>query len=348
MIISIVNYIYGMIEYPLVEKIENLVSVLIPARNEEKNIANIINDIRSQFHRNLEIIIFDDQSNDNTLKIVEKLQKEDSRIKLISSTGLPEGWLGKNYACDQLAKEAKGDYFLFLDADVRIDREAIGTMVAKAKHENLSLLSIFPMQIMKSFGEWLIVPTMNHILLTLLLLPLVNKTHFRSLSAANGQFMLFRDIDYELIRPHQQLKNEKVEDIAISRLFKGDGKKVECLASVPSVKCKMYENGMDAIQGFSKNVIHFFGRSYIVAITYWFISFFGVILTLFFGSFDQLILLITAIIISRTMTSVTSHQNTIFNLGLHFLQTLALGIIIFSSIINHKNKSFQWKGRTIS
>ena len=99
---------------------EELVSVLIPARNEENNIGNILTDLINQDHRNIEVIVFNDQSEDRTAEIVREFARIDNRIRLIESDGLPEGWLGKNYACHKLSQSATGKYLLFLDADVRV------------------------------------------------------------------------------------------------------------------------------------------------------------------------------------------------------------------------------------
>jgi len=135
-----------------------LVSVLIPVRNEENNIGNILQDLLNQEYKDIEIIVFDDQSEDKTGEIVKGLSASESRIRLILSEGLPEGWLGKNHACHSLSKYAKGDYLLFLDADVRIKNNTIGKAVAFAKKHELSLISIFPKQVIKTNGEKMTVP----------------------------------------------------------------------------------------------------------------------------------------------------------------------------------------------
>ena len=131
-----------------------LVSVLIPARNEENNIENILSDLEKQNYQNIEILVFDDQSTDDTAKITDVFSEKDSRIHLLKSTGLSTGWLGKNYACFSLSQNAVGDYFLFLDADVRLDGNIISQTISFSQKHNLGLLSIFPTQLMKSWGEY--------------------------------------------------------------------------------------------------------------------------------------------------------------------------------------------------
>jgi glycosyltransferase involved in cell wall biosynthesis len=324
------------------------VSVLIPARNEEENIAQIIGDLLKDQKHILEILVYDDESDDQTSQRVQEIAQKDCRVGLIPSQTLPSNWLGKNRACHQLAQQARGKYFLFLDADVRIKPELIGRMLYKIQSKNLKLVSIFPKQNMHSLGEWLTVPLMNQILLSLLPLPLVEKTKHSSLAAANGQFMLFEGETYKKILPHQLVKGEKVEDIAIARLYKEQQLKTACLASEQGVSCRMYENGQQSIQGFSKNVTHFFGNSALLASIYWILNLPGLIFVLLMGSSTQSLLLVLSLVLNRMLIAITSHQNLIKNLLLYIPQQISLGWIIIQAIKNQKNKSFQWKGRNIS
>ena len=118
LIVALVNLLSETIIPPASGVSKKLVSVLIPARNEEKNIGLMLDDLLSQDYGNLEIIVFNDQSDDSTDKIVTEYTISDRRVRLINSPGLPQGWLGKNFACYSMATEATGSFFLFLDADV--------------------------------------------------------------------------------------------------------------------------------------------------------------------------------------------------------------------------------------
>ena len=168
-----------------------MISVLIPVRNEEQNIMKLLKDMSAQDYHNYEVLVFDDQSIDSTAKIITAYMQRDKKVRLIESKGLPNGWMGKNHACHSLAMEAKGDYLLFLDADVRIKRNMIGKTVNFAHKHDLNLVSFFPKQIIESVGEYASVPIMNYILLTLLPLIFVRKISFPSIAAANGQYMFF-------------------------------------------------------------------------------------------------------------------------------------------------------------
>lgn len=324
-----------------------LISVLIPARNEEKNIGLLLNDLVSQSCKNVEIIVFDDQSEDRTAEIAARFSESDRRVRLVRSDRLPEGWLGKNYACHSLGSQAKGDYFLFLDADVRIGRDTIFSTVNYARDFNLGLLSVFPKQIMITPGEKMIVPIMNYILLSLLPLPLVQYSRFTSLAAANGQFMLFDSVWYESIYPHERLKWSKVEDIGIIRYFKQNNIRVACLTGVDSVRCRMYTGWTEAAGGFSKNITAFFGNSFFIASFFWLVTTFGFIPVLISLPFNFFIVYIVMIMVVRILVSWASHQRLMDNLFYLVPQQMSMGVVIIRAFLNKYFYHYQWKGRNI-
>jgi glycosyltransferase involved in cell wall biosynthesis len=326
----------------------HLVSVLIPARNEEKNIAQLLNDLLDHDYKNIEILVFNDQSTDKTAEIVTGFSQKDSRVKLINSDGLPEGWLGKNHACHSLSKLAKGKYLLFLDSDVRIGNGIIQQTCTFSDKHKLGLLSIFPRQIMVSAGEKAAVPLMHYILLTLLPLILVRKTGFSSLAAANGQFMLFNAEIYKNNLPHEKMKNDKVEDIKIARYYKNEKIKIACITGKESVSCRMYSGFLEAVHGFSKNVTQFFGNSFSLAILFWLVTTFGFIVVFLTLSKTIFIFYLTIFILTRITVSVAARQSVLMNLIFLIPQQLALGLFVLKAVVNRYKKQYEWKGRNIS
>lgn len=325
-----------------------LVSVLIPARNEEKNIASILNDLQAQDYRNIEIIVFDDFSDDRTAEIVSGKSELDNRIRLVRSDGLPDGWLGKNHACHNLSKFAKGDYLLFLDADVKLKEDIITKAVTLSEELNLGLLSIFPVQIMITTGERITVPNMHFILLSLLPLILVRKSGYSSLAAANGQFMLFRSVIYHKFTPHKKFKGNKVEDIEIARYFKQNHIGIACITGIAKVKCRMYDGFSEAVNGFSRNVISFFGDSFSLAFLFWFFTTFGLVFVILAMNLHLIFVYIAIVLITRILISFLSKQDILLNIIFLIPQQLALGYIIYRALVNrHKNQHI-WKGRIIS
>jgi len=325
---------------------DELISVLIPARNEEHNIGLILDDLKKMNSLKLEIIVYDDQSTDNTFAIVQKHANADKRIKLIQSNGLPKQWLGKNHACYQLGQQANGRYYLFVDADVRLHGNVISDAISHLEKHKLGLLSFFPIQIQKTLGEKLTVPIMNYILLTLLPLIFVRISPFSSHSAANGQFMLFNANHYKKHQPHKMFKTSPVEDIVISRFYKRQNIKIACITGDNRIKCRMYESYKGALNGFAKNVLMFFGNKPVLALLFGMFAVFGFIPLILLSS-ELLLLYFIVIIIIQILYSFISRQNSVINTLLFPLQLLFLFQVLITSILNKKFKQYSWKGRNI-
>jgi glycosyltransferase involved in cell wall biosynthesis len=323
------------------------VSVLIPARNEEKNIGNILNDLLKQDYQDIEVIVFNDISSDRTAHIVREFAASDRRIRLMNSEELPEGWLGKNWACYSLSKQAGGKYLLFLDADVRISNGLIVNAISYAERFGLALVSIFPKQIMKTTGEKITVPNMNYILLSLLPLILVRKLLIPSLSAANGQFMLFASALYMSLEPHKKFKSNKVEDIEIARYLKKEKHQIACMVGDNTIQCRMYNNFNEAVNGFSKNVSAFFGNSILLSLIFWFITTFGFLFILFEMSSGFFLAYLIAYLAIRIIISVISEQKAAENLLFLIPQQFSCGLFIYYAFINKRIRTYQWKGRNI-
>ena len=345
-IVALVNLVFNQKMRGSTSK-NKMVSVLIPARNEEKNILNILRDLSAQEYHNYEVLVFDDQSTDSTVDIVTLFMETDKKVRLIKSKGLPNGWLGKNHACHSLSMQAKGDYLLFIDADVRIRNNIIGKTVSFAKKKSLNLVSVFPKQIIKTWGEHATVPIMNYILLTLLPLILVRETGLSSIAAANGQYLFFEKKNYMKLLPHQIMKAEKVEDIKIARYYKQMQLKVACLASESDVKCHMYNSYRESINGFSKNVTTFFGGSTLLAILFWTVTTLGFIPILLIYSTKGLAIYLAAVLLIRLLVSITSRQSVRKTFIYLLAQQVSLGIIIMKSIQNRFKKEHIWKGRNV-
>ncbi len=325
----------------------DLVSVLIPARNEEGSLPTLLNSLLRQTHQNMEIIVYDDESTDRTRDVVQGFMKKDSRVQYIKGTTLPEGWLGKNHACYQLAKAANGDYLLFMDADLETGPEIISLSLYYLKKNRLSLLSIFPVQKMYTFGEWLTVPLMNWILLSLLPLMLIRLSRWKSFSAANGQFMLFQATVYREFQFHRQVKLERVEDIEIMRIMKSKGLKVDTLPGNQQVKCHMYGGFREAAYGFSKNVTAFFGKNYFMTALFVFITSLGWLPFVIMGRFRLLAIYLAIVVLTRVLVSIISRQNPLKNILLIPLQELSLIGIVIQAFVNKLNNRYVWKGRII-
>lgn len=355
--VSTLVAIYNLVTAPRLEKIEcnsvqdQLVSVLVPARNEEKNIGNCIDVVLSQSYKNFELIILDDESEDRTAEIIsDKISEYNSnkKIKLISGKPLPNGWLGKNWACHQLSKEASGEYLLFIDADVRLSSGVVESCFFYKDKYKLEMISSFPTQIINSFGEWLIVPLMNFLLLAFLPLKKVYSSANKSFIAANGQFLFIAKSAYEKIGGHLTFKGRVVEDMEIARQVKKSGFNMMTFLGADSVSCRMYDGLRLAFNGFSKNFFPGFNISSLIFtlfLTLIFIVFLLPFLMIFMNS--SFVLIVFIILLGRLAISVSSRQNILVNILLHPVQMLIMITIGVNSVYRTKTKKLKWKGRSI-
>jgi len=323
------------------------VSILIPARNEEKNIGKLLSDLSTFDYKSIEIIVLDDNSTDNTTLIANNYIEKNHKIKIFQGKVLENGWLGKNFACHQLALMAKGDILLFLDADVRVENSLLEQSIAFTQKHKIKLLSIFPKQLMPTKGTRLAVPLMNWILLSLLPLILVRLSGWKSFSAANGQFMFFDAQTYRQLLPHQLFKGNKVEDIAILRYFKKQKIKVATLLGDEKIRCIMYNTLQEAVDGFSKNIFQFFGGSMLICIIFSIITTFAPLYLLVFNGIIYCIAYLTAVILIRIFISLVSKQSVVSNIILAASQQVTFLRIIKRTIINQRNKTLLWKDRNI-
>ena len=325
------------------------VSILIPARNEENNIENCLNSVFNSDYNNYEVKVLNDLSTDLTEQKVKAFQLKYRNLELLQGKELPDGWTGKNWACNQLAEKARGEFLLFLDADVIINPKAVQYAVAEIKDKKAHMLSIFPTQQIKSIGEWLIIPLMDWLLLTFLPLKKVYKSSNTAFAAANGQFMLFDKESYLLFGGHKKVKGKNVEDMEIARGFKQMRFKTITLLGNNYVTCRMYHNIKEASDGFTKNFYPGFninGIKFILLLSFFSFLF---ILPFLLIYLESIFILIAGIIfIERMFTSLLSRQRLWINILLYPPQMIILIIIGIKSLIDNKRKNVYWKGRNIS
>ncbi len=345
LVITFINYLEGK-SLPSADPADDLVSVIIPVRNEATTIATVLSDVCAQRQLNMEILVFDDESTDQTAELVRGRAESDNRIHLLSAI-LPEGWMGKNHACHQAAMQSKGRYLLFVDADVRLSDDVVSRAVHYLKQHKLSLLSLFPKQNCETLGEQLTVPLMNVILLSLLPLSLVPGSRFVSLSAANGQFMLFDRTAYELLLPHEKVKLQCLDDILIARYLKQQGHRVAVLAAEPGVECRMYTGFNEAVSGFSKNILHFVANSVPATLIFGLITTFGLIPIVMGWGLNGVLAYGSLVVLIRILVSLTSHQPVTLNLVLIVAQQLTLAWMMVVAAVRTYRKALKWKERPI-
>ncbi len=325
----------------------DLVSILIPVRNEQENILNLLTSIRQQDYQNHEVILLDDDSTDATYEICSAFASANSRFRIVKGESLPRGWLGKNYACYQLAQEARGNFFLFIDADEQVNDALINSAVHRMYMQKLGLLSLFTNQRMLTFGEKLVVPIMHYILLNLLPLRLIYLVKNYSVAAASGQFMLFDAEIYRQNQWHEQVRHQVNEDVEIMRLVKAAACNGETLLANGMISCRMYRNYLSAVNGFSKNFLAAFNYNILWLLIYIILVIAGPMLIMMTLDFHLIFFMAALIILTRVMISLSVGQNAWYNVVLHPLQMFNLTLIAFLAIQRHLTKTIIWKGRKL-
>ncbi|POY34803.1 glycosyl transferase family 2 [Solitalea longa] len=325
----------------------DFVSILIPARNEGDNILNVLSSIKDQDYQHYEVLIYDDNSTDNTAALAETFAQTDPRFKVLYGDTLPNNWLGKNYACHQLATQAKGDFFLFIDADVVLHNRLIDNAIHRIKVFKLSLISLFVNQKMYTLGERLVVPLVNYVLLTLLPLRLISLSKWVVFSAASGQFMLFDAKNYRRNWWHEQVQRVPVGEVEIMKLMKTSSYKAEALLANGFADSRAYASYSQGVLGFSNKLLAGFNYSVIGLLIFLFLAFFGYSILLLMPRYELLGVIIFMIIGMRYMVSLLSRQNVMLNFILHPLQIITLVIVSILSIHRYLTKTVIWKGRNI-
>jgi chlorobactene glucosyltransferase len=255
-----------------------LVSVLIPARNEARNIERCLDSLRNQVYKNYEILVINDNSTDKTGEILERIAAKDSRVRVFTGAPLPEDWYGKPFALDQLSREARGEILVFTDADTVHGPASIAWAVSNIQSLRADMISGYIGQVFLSFGEVITVPLM--FFLTGFIIPLfINRfTRLSCFSAAIGQFIAIRREVFKAIGGCESFKKKTSEDVYMARYVKQKGYSTRFLNITEHVKCRMYAGYRSAVEGIGKNIFDFLGKStlllFFVALAVFFFLFF--------------------------------------------------------------------------
>ena len=356
-ILGIINLIF--IKKPIIYHQNNsdaLVSVLIPARNEEINIKRCLYSLIDQSYKNLEIIVLDDDSDDQTYDVVKNISKNYESIKLVKGEAKTIGWTGKNWACNQLSKYANGDFLLFVDADTKLQKNTIAETVNEMNNNDIDLISLFPNRITNTVIDKIISVTIGWFIFSCLPIIFSNKNPI--FSSAFGQFLLFRKGAYFSIGGHESIKDKILDDFELGRLITKKGYNLNVLDGTERISTFSYSTEKEALEGLSKSIFPFFNNKLIpfLILLILFLSmglmpifimmgeFFGSKLT---KSKEMIAYFIWGLLtLSWAISSYRSKQGLRYGILYPFITTLTAIVGIFS-IITFLTKTVNWKNRNI-
>jgi hypothetical protein len=229
------------------------VSVLVPARNEERAIGRLMGDVLASEGVDLELVVLDDSSDDRTAEIVAAVADRDPRVRLVRGGPLPAGWCGKQHACWQLARAARHETWVFLDVDVVPARDAVARSVAFLESGGAGLASGFPRQETGSFLEWLLLPLIHFVLLGYLPLARARQDNTPSLAAGCGQLFVTRRADYERAGGHAAIRASLHDGVKLPRAYRRAERVTDIFDATEIASCRMYSRSLDVWRGLSKN-----------------------------------------------------------------------------------------------
>src|SRR5437660_852743 len=233
------------------------VSAIIPARNEEAVIATCIESLARQQEIS-EILVVDDQSTDGTAGIVRNLIGTYPHLRLLQTDGLPDGWVGKNYALWTGVQQAKGAWLLFTDADAAHQSNSAARALQNAQEREAALVSFSPEQVTENWYEKALIPYIYLRLAKLFSYDNVNDPKSRA-AAANGQFLLIRRDVYDAIGGHQGVAGEVLEDVAMALRVKRAGHRIWFGSGKGLVRTRMYTSFEAMWEGWKKNLYRLMG-----------------------------------------------------------------------------------------
>lgn len=231
------------------------VSVVIPARNESRNIARCVRSVLTSDYPDLEVIVVDDHSTDGTGNIARTIASEDPRLTVISNPDLPGGWFGKQWACENGARASSGEIILFADADTTHSRDLVTRSVNAMLRRGADLFSVVGKQELGTFWERVVQP----IVFTIMSVRYggtesVTRSRFVSSKIANGQCLLVRRSTYEELGGHGLVRSHVADDMMMAQRYFARGKTVVLEEGLDQLSTRMYTSLRELIHGWGKNV----------------------------------------------------------------------------------------------
>ena len=357
----------------IIEKSAPLVSVIVPTRNEAYRVQKCIESLKSQSYPNLEIIIVDD-STDNTIDIINNIIGNDHRFIIVKQKKLQEGWIGKPFALQQGASQAKGELLIFIDADTSHDPELITKTVGYAIKNDIDLLSLVPRHLCQTFWEKVVQPIPLGLIPAISPLAKVNRKESK-VAIAFGPFILIKRSVFNSVGGYETIKGQIADDAEMAKLVKNAGFKLNLINAQELMSIRMYERLSEIWEGWSKNIflglvqkrgINTKAKRLIVALAgavgIFALMVFPLLITIitlllsYFGSFYQwqpfLLFSLILLVISTSVQFAIQKYYRIGDPKYALLSSLGalitIGIFLNSALKSLSGVGVSWKGRIYS
>ena len=327
-------------------QIQESVSVVVPLRNEASNVVELIDSLRTQKNlAQVEFLLLDDNSEDDTLTLLHQHTSALSNFHILNGSTLPQGWIGKTWALQQLFERTSGQIIVSVDADVRLVPDAINRAVTLLKNTQLDFLSPYPKQLAHSWSERLIQPLLQWSWMSTVILRIAEKSSISSMVVANGQFFVVRRAALAQVGGYESVRNKVLDDVELARALIEEGSH-GCVANGAEIATtRMYSSWGEIQAGYGKSLHAAFGSVFgsAIAITFLFLTGIAPLIAGITGSTIGWYAY-AAVTLTRVMSSIKSGKNPMDALLHPISSTLLIYLIIYSWLMRGH---VQWKGRTL-
>ncbi|MEI7540845.1 MAG: glycosyltransferase [Actinomycetes bacterium] len=327
-------------------QVEEEISVIVPMRNEAENVAELIESLRNQkYLTHVQFLFLNDNSEDETLALLEKHTSDLSNFEVLDGTPLRQGWIGKTWALQQLLQQSTGEIIISVDADVRLEPDAISRAVTLLKSSKLDFVSPYPSQLAYTWSEKLIQPLLQWSWMSTVVLRIAEKAASASMVVANGQFFLVRKKALEQIGGYESVSDKVLDDVFLGRALVKKGFN-GCVANGASIaSTRMYTSWKEIEAGYGKSLHAAFGSIFgsLIAIAFLFITGIAPLIVGITGS-PMGWYAYAAVTLTRTMSSIK-----VGKIGLEaFLHPISSALLIYLIVYSWIMRGeVQWKGRVV-
>ena len=320
------------------------IGVIVPMRNEAENVEGVVATLAAQ-EGSLHFYLLDDNSEDQTLELLQRFTKADSRFTVIKGAVLSDKWIGKTWALQQLFDSSSEEILVSIDADVRLSNDAVNKAVTALNSARLDFVSPYPRQIAQSFAERLIQPLLQWSWLTTVPLRYAESSGQKSMAVANGQFFVVRRSALVSIGGYQSVKHAVIDDVFLARELVKNGSSGTVINGSEIAETRMYASWSEIKAGYGKSLNQAFGSLFgaLFVVAFLIATCIAPLLLGLLGN-PYGWLGFAAIVVTRVLSAIKSRGSVLASV-LHPISVLALIYLIVYSYL--RRGRIQWKGRTV-